>query len=400
MDNALRFSDQDQADDFSALGFDSDLDLFAEEFGDDGFQDEWDALTEELDSFDGFDAANALDDFQEDMADEFGDFALDGASGLFVPQAPRLISGQAALAIARQLNPAVLQSMDADDAEAFLRRVGGFVRRAARTVGRGVSRVARVAAPALRGIARVAGPVLRRALPMIQRVAGFAGPWGRLVSAGIGAAQGLMSGRGLRGALAGAVGGLIPGVGGQLASSILGGDGADDDAALDALADMADSGEVDAAVALPMGAGLAARMAVRRGLGGRQAGVPGGVMPQDRRAWRYARAAEQIMLVAARAARGSTGRRLRVLRSIGRLASELVRRRHAQTGPGPALQALPSAVRAASRRVLAQARSDSRAGTSSPDSAARRNAMRQRILRRVPASIMLRGNGHHSDIPA
>src|SRR5207302_580834 len=129
--------------------------------------------------------------------------------------------------------------------------------------------------------------------PMIQRVVGMAGPWGRLISGGMGAIQGLAEGRGLRGALAGALGGIIPGVGGRIASAILGGggsfDGADDDGALDALADQADAGEVDAAVAIPFGAGLAARLAARAGFGrGRLQ-----AMPRDRALWAGARAAER-----------------------------------------------------------------------------------------------------------
>jgi hypothetical protein len=294
-----------------------------------------------------------------------------------VPSAgPRLISGPAAVVLARSLNPFILESMDADDAEAFFRRIARRVRGAVRGVARGVRQVGRVAGPLLRR----AAPLLRRALPVIQRVAGLAGPWGRVVSAGIGAAQGLLQGRGLRGALAGAVGGLIPGVGGRIASTLLRADGADDDASLDALADMADARQVPPAVALPMGAGLAARVVARQAV---PTGTPLGAAAQGAIRART-RALEQHLIRTAMQVQGSPGRRLRVLRAIARLAANQLRRR----GPRGAIGALPQVVQGVSRQVLARAARSPRIGTVPPQVAAQRVRARQQILRRVPVSAV------------
>ena len=354
-------------------------DFESDAFEDDAFSgdslDELDAL-DEGDALDELDAAGDLaDEFEDELAaddagdglDEFGDFALDSASGLYVPSAPRLISGPAAVAIAQRLNPFVIESMDADDADAFFRRVG----RGLRNIGRRIRRAARgVGRVVSRGL-RVAAPLLRRVLPMVQRVAGLAGPWGRLVSAGIGAARGLASGRGLRGALAGAAGGLVPGVGGRLAGALLGGgDGADDDAALDALADMSDAGEVTPDVALPLGAGLATRVATPR--------VAGNIPPEIAAP---AAAAEQTMLQAATAAGGSTGRRLRLLRLIARL----IRANLQRTGTArAAADAFPATASAVAGRVLRRARRRSGMYASSRGVALRRLQARRRILRSVP----------------
>src|SRR6185295_7765222 len=109
------------------------------------------------------DAADGLDD----------GFAMDAASGLYVPAARPLITGPAALAVARRLNPFVLESMDADEADAFFRRI----RRAMSRVGRGVLRtaggLARRAVRVAGRVARAAAPILSRALPIVQRVAGM-----------------------------------------------------------------------------------------------------------------------------------------------------------------------------------------------------------------------------------
>jgi hypothetical protein len=362
-----------------------------DEFAESDGLDEADSLEDEdvddesLDAFEELDAADALaDEFEDSLSadaedegdglDEFGDFALDAASGLYLPERPRLISGPAAVAIASRLNPVVIQSMDADDADAFFRRIGRGLRR----IGRGIGRAARGVGRVVGRVARVAAPMLRRVLPIVQRVAGLAGPWGRLVSAGLGAVRGLAEGRGLRGALAGAVGGLVPGVGGRLASAVLRfGDGGDDDAALDALADMSDAGQVPPAVAVPLGAGLATRIATPR--------IAGNIPPAVAR---RAAAAERTMLRAATAAGGSTGRRLRLLRIIASLVrAELQRRRSV----GAAAAALPATARAVSARVLRQARQRPAMGASNPGAAARRVTARRRILARVPAAAMYRG---------
>ncbi|WP_223638441.1 hypothetical protein [Corallococcus sp. EGB] len=113
---------------------------------------------EALDAMDPWDGADALHEL-EDLADEFSDleafeaegfegepsepsgfedngfeaYEADPASGLYLPaSAQRLVSGPAAVTLARTLNPFVLESMDADDAEAFLRNITRRVRSAAR----------------------------------------------------------------------------------------------------------------------------------------------------------------------------------------------------------------------------------------------------------------------------
>ncbi|MBN8233020.1 hypothetical protein JYK02_36455 [Corallococcus macrosporus] len=353
---------EDLADEFSDLeGFEDDP-FESEGFEDDGF--------EEL-----FAEAEAEDAFLEE--DGFDAFEQDLASGLYVPTtAQRLVSGPAAVALARTLNPFVLESMDADDAEAFLRRIGQRVRRAARGVARGVRRVGQLGAAALRR----AGPLLARALPVVQRVAGLAGPWGRVVAAGIGAAQGLLRGQGLRGALAGAVGGLVPGVGGRIASSLLRGDGADDDASLDALADMADARQVPAAVALPLGAGLAARVVTRQAVPmSRTLGAAAQGVLRSR-----ARGVEQQLIRAVQRVPGTAGRRLRLMRAIARLAA----RQLCQRGPGGAIGAMPTVVQGVGQRVLARAVRVPAMGVVPARVAARRVHARHQVLRRIPVSAV------------
>ncbi|MFP2901824.1 hypothetical protein ACLEQD_36735, partial [Corallococcus sp. 4LFB] len=108
----------------------SDLEAFeAEGFADDGFgADGFGAEGFEDDGFEElFAEAEAEDAFLEE--DGFDAFEQDAASGLYLPApAPRLVSGPAAVTLARALNPFVLESMDADDAEAFLGRIARRVR--------------------------------------------------------------------------------------------------------------------------------------------------------------------------------------------------------------------------------------------------------------------------------
>ncbi|MFY0562791.1 hypothetical protein ACN28E_03015 [Archangium lansingense] len=326
----------------------------------------------ELLSEDALEFEEGMDELADEL-DGWDEFELDEASGLYTPSsAPRIISGPAAVTLARGLDAFVLESMDADDADAFLRRI----RRGISRVGRLAGSVARTAAPVLRR----AAPLLRRALPALQRVAGLAGPWGRLVSAGIGAAQGALEGRGWRGILGGAVGGLIPGVGGQIASSILRGDGADDDAALDALADMAEARQVTPAVALPLGAGLAARAVSQQVV---PSGTP--VSPALQQALRArTQGLERLLLGTALRMPGNAGQRLRLLRGIEQLIVANLRRR----APTRRLGAMTQVARGVSRRVLAQAASSPGLGALGPRVAAQRVAARQRILRGVPVSTL------------
>ncbi|MBZ4335710.1 hypothetical protein [Corallococcus sp. AS-1-12] len=362
-DLADAFSDLES---FEAEGFEEDpfepLGFEPTGFEDEGF--------EEL-----FAEAEAEDAFLDE--DGFEGFEASPTSGLYMPAtAQRLVSGPAAVMLARTLNPFVLDSMDADDAEAFLGGITRRIRSAARGIARGVRRAGRLGAVALRR----AAPLLARALPVVQRVAGLAGPWGRVVAAGIGAAQGLMRGQGLRGALAGAVGGLIPGVGGRIASSVLRGDGADDDASLDALADMADARQVPPAVALPLGAGLAARVVTRQAvpmstsLGGAAQGVL--------RA--RARGVEKLLMRLCQQVPGTAGRRLRLMRLIARLAAGNLRPR----GPGGAITALPRVVHGAGHRVLTRAVQVPAMGVVPAGLAARRVHARRRVLHRIPVATV------------
>lgn len=373
-DAADALSDDDAAldgfDDLDALAaldeFDDSLDLDA--LDEDGFDDLGD-----LDALDGT-GFDALADLADEEEGDFNDFALDGATGLYLPQTPTLITGPAAIAAARRINPVVLASLSADDSDAFFRRALRRARRIARGVGRiasrvGAGRIARIAG----GVLRRAAPLLRRAAPFLQRVVRNLGPWGSLTAAGIGAVQGLASGRGLRGALAGAIGGAIPGIGGRLASMVLRGDGADDDAALDALADMADAGQVPGAVALPVGVGLVTRMATRNGL--HRLGSSARVVPQ---VWPGARQAERMFLAAAARLPGSAGQRLRLLRLAGRGAAQQLGQ---QPSVATAVRALPAVARRLSSRLVQVARRAPGAGAVPRAVAIRRMAARQRLLR-------------------
>ncbi|RKG64293.1 hypothetical protein D7V80_27510 [Corallococcus sp. CA054B] len=362
-DLADEFSDLES---FEAEGFEEDP-FEPSAFESSGFEDDG---FEEL-----FAEAEAEDAFLEE--DGFEGFEANPATGLFMPASSnRLVSGPAAVALARTLNPFVLESMDADDAEAFFRRITRRVRSAARGIARGVRRAGQLGAAALRR----AGPLIARALPVVQRVAGLAGPWGRVVAAGIGAAQGLLRGQGLRGALAGAVGGLIPGVGGRIASSILRGDGADDDASLDALADMADARQVPAAVALPLGAGLAARVVTRQAVPMSTAlGAAAQGVLRSR-----SRGVERLLMRLAQQAPGTPGRRLRLMRLIARLAAGNLRLR----GPSGAITALPRVVQGAGRRVLTRAVQMPSMGVVPPRLAARRVHARRHVLRRIPIAAV------------
>lgn len=333
----------------------------------------FDTLDEE-DSLLGFHSPLGFDSpTLSDNAPAFDDFDVDAASGLFLPhQADTLISGPQALAMAQALNPFVTLALPADDVDAFFKRIlrnaKGLARGVLRTVG---NRIARTVGRGLGRFAKFAAPLLRRALPFVQRFARFVPGWGKLISAGLGAAQGLLEGRGLKGALAGALSGVVPGLGGKLAQAVLRGDAAEDDASLDALADLADAGYADGAVALPAGAGLAVRVAVRGGLAGT---VPASARPAE--AW---------LLRLGLALGGTAGRRLRILRSIGRLTAALLwRRRQAAMIRGAVL----AAMRSAAHIVLARLRGQPMAGASSPAVAARRIAARQTILRNVPASAL------------
>ena len=349
-------------------------DFESDAFEDDAFSgdslDELDEL-DEGDALDELDAAGDLaDEFEDEFAaddggdglDEFGDFALDSASGLYVPSAPRLISGPAAVAIAQRLNPFVVEAMDADDADAFFRRIGRGLRRIRQRIGRAASRVGRVVSRGLRVAAPCCAACCRwcNASPdsPVQgraRLGGHRRPadWRQ----------------GRPAWCAGAAGGLVPGVGGRLAGALLGGgDGADDDAALDALADMSDAGEVT---------------------------------PTSRCHWRRSRHASPHLASPATFRRrsprkprrpsrrccggdrrgGSTGRRLRLLRLIARLIRTHLRR----TGTArAAAEAFPETARTVAERVLRRARRRPGMYASRRGVALRRLNARRRILRSVP----------------
>ena len=304
-------------------------------------------------------AGDGLDDFESDEwdAELEGDAFSPGSLGLVAP---------APMDVVRVINPFVASSLGADGADEFFGRVWRRMKKFGGGLLKRVGGIARAAAGGLGRLAKLAGPMLLKALPMIQKVAGFAGPWGRLLSAGLGAAKGLMEGKGLRGALAGALSGAIPGIGGKIAGAVLKGDGADDDAALDALADMTDAGEVDAAVALPLGAGLAARTAARAGL---------------RRLPRSTRQSETWLARLASRLGGSPGRRQRILRAVAREAIALLR----QWGRLPGMtRSLLRAFRVATKRVLGRLRSHPTLGSATPGSARRRLRARWQVMSQTP----------------
>jgi hypothetical protein len=363
------FEDEPFQDPFGADPYSADpysADPYSDPFENDPFEND---PFEDL-----FAQAEAQDAFEDDGFDAF---EQSPTTGLFTPAtAQRLVSGPAAVMLARGLNPLVMDALSADDAEAFLSSVARRMRNAARTVARGVRRVGQLGVAAVRR----AAPLLSRALPLVQRVAGLAGPWGRVVAAGIGAARGLMQGQGLRGALAGAASGLIPGVGGRIASSLLRGDGMDDDASLDMLADMADARQVPAAVALPLGAGLAARMVSRHAVPNALmlgAGAQGVLRARTR-------GLEQQLMRVMRGLRGTPGRRLRLLRAIAALSARNLRLR----GPSNALGALPRVVQGMSRQILTRAVQAPTLATVSPQVAARRVQVRQQVMRRIPVAAV------------
>lgn len=354
------FEDLDELDAFESE--EDALDSLSDLADDDGLDDAFDLMDEDL----------GLDDLDDLEADDLDDFAQRPGSALYLPRAPSLVTGPAALAAARQLNPLVLASLRGDDADALVRRLRNVARRAARRfgVGRILGRVRRVAG----GLARRVGRVALRALPAIQRIARLAGPWGTALSAVIGGVRGLASGGGLRGALAGAVGGIVPGFAGRLVSRVLRGNGADHDAAMDALADMADAGQAPAAVALPVASALAASTVAGQGL--QRAGV---LAPRTALVLPATRAAERIFLASAGALPGSAGQRVRLMRLAARTAAL---RLGQQGSPARTARAMPTATRQAVQRVIQTARRAPQLGLSTRMAALRRLLLRQRLIRR------------------
>lgn len=327
--------DADELDDMDELDASDDMDEL--DSGDD--MDELD----DLDQGDDLDEGDGLDDLDEGY-DE-GDELVARHGGI----ASRT---GAARVLRAPANRAVLQAMDAEDADEFLRRlrrVGRLARGAVRTVGR----VAR--GP----LGQIAGRILQVApLPPHLRALGQAG-------------LALARGEGLRGAARAGLRGLLPGRLGAIAGRVLRGDGADDDDALDALADLADAGEVDAFTATPVGAGLAAHGAARRAVGPTR-------NPTVRRG---ARQAQQIFLRAAASIRGTTGQRLRMMQAMGRLTEQILR----QQTPSRRQRArqLPQAAQRAARVVQRQVQQRPTAGRTPPTQAQRRLQQRRTARRRA-----------------
>jgi hypothetical protein len=193
----------------------------------------------------------------------------------------------------------------------------------------------------------------------------------------------LGGGKGPLGSVLGALapsGGVAGGLGGLLGGLFGGGDGADDDADLDALADMVDARRVLPAVALPIGAGLAARAVARKG-------CPSAARTMGRRPqfWRPARAAERILLRAGARAGGTAGRQLRIMRTIARLAVHILRRR------GGSPRQIPRTVQWSANRILQLVRGAPTVGRVAPATAARKLAVRHNVLRKVPVAALCQG---------
>ncbi|ADO75882.1 hypothetical protein [Stigmatella aurantiaca] len=171
------------AESFSEEAFESDagMDDFAAAFDE---MEAWEAdeeaealefVSDDLDALDGF---SQEDDFAELFGEDVEGFEEDGfdgfersqTSGLYIPSSgPRLVSGPAAVALARGLNPFVLESVDADDAEAFFRRIARGLRGAVRGVARGVQRVvARAAAAPRVGVIPPTRRQILRRVPVVS----------------------------------------------------------------------------------------------------------------------------------------------------------------------------------------------------------------------------------------
>jgi hypothetical protein len=182
-------------------------------------------------------------------------------------------------------------------------------------------------------------------------------------------------------------GGALRGV---LSGRLGGGDGAADYAAVDALADMVDARHVHGKVALPLGAGLVARAIARLGLRPALRRMASGVLHRVHGVVPRLRHVERTLLHTANRIGGSAGRRLRVLRTIGRQAASAVRH-HLASGPAAAIRSIPGATRTVARRVAAAALRQPRFGAISPTLATRRVVARRRIMRRIPLDLLFRG---------
>jgi len=190
---------------------------------------------------------------------------------------------------------------------------------------------------------------------------------------------------GSKGALGSVLGALAPsggaggGLAGILGSFLGGGEGADDDADLDALADLVDARRISPAIALPIGASLAARTVARKGCS------PAMQLPVNSRTlWKQGRAAQRTMLHAAAKAGGSPGRQLRLMRAIARLATYILRQRRG------GVRQLPPTVRFAAARILRLAGGRPGLGAVPPQVARQKLAAREAILRKVPVSTLCR----------
>jgi len=100
---------------------------------------------------------------------------------------------------------------------------------------------------------------------------------------------------------------------------------------------------------------------------------------------------ERTLLQAANQVPGTTGRKLRAMRHIGHQVAHAVRQT-AQAGPAAAVRALPHAIQAAAERTVPRILRSPNALVRSPAVAAKRVAMRRRIVRRIPIEILFRAH--------
>ena len=389
-------------DAFEELDADESLDFDASEeldgLDEDGFAEEaLDFADEGDEAYDGLES----DEFSADEEDDLDGFAFDEATGLYAPSAS-LVSGPAALAMMRSLNPFVLSSMDSDDADAFFGNLFRGIRNVVSRVGRGIGGVVRKVGGGLARFGRMAAPFLKKALPFVQNIVRNIPGFGTIASAALGGLQGLMDGKGLGGALQGALGGVLPGplagiaktLGGggglgNLLKGVLGGDGADDDADLDALADMADAHRVPHAVAHPIAAGLGARLLMRRMLDGMTGHPLAHVLRRMHHLHPTMKNVERALVRAAHRIGGAPGRGVRAIRHVARQAAAVAAPR---TTSLPAIvRTAPAATKVAIGRVIRRAAQSPRAYARPVAVAARRHRMRRHFMRRLPIDLVFRG---------
>jgi hypothetical protein len=308
-------------------------DTFQQDLFDDGFEAEGftdDAMMDGMDQYDEaaedygdeayFDEEGFDDGFAQDFAEDYGDEFIDDFA-------------EDEMDVMDAMEEAVADALDADDTDAFLRRLISGVGRVAGSVRRGAGVARRVAG----GVQRVAGQAQRIA-GRAQRIAGQVGRVAQGVQGLAGAVEGGRRPGRRRGATGGAAGGLgnilqqlLPMLQQHVAQS------SNEMDVFEDLADWFEQEQIDEA--LPIVAGVAARAALRPVV--RQVGAAAG------RA-----VTRQVVRATTQAAQNLTRRQgaraVRALRPIAASVGRVAVRR------GMRPRSLPNAIRQTSARVAAQ----------------------------------------------